>query len=39
MLMSSCLPSVPLQVSTKTRILVLFDFIKTKVFGRDLTNV
>eukprot|EP01041_Mallomonas_annulata_P002647 gene2647-5197_t len=27
------------QVSTRTRVLVLFDFIKTKVFGRDLTSL
>jgi hypothetical protein len=25
------------QVSLRTRVLVVFDFIKTKVFGRDLT--
>jgi NADH dehydrogenase FAD-containing subunit len=27
------------QVSTRTRVLVLFDFIKTKIFGRDLTTL
>jgi NADH dehydrogenase FAD-containing subunit len=27
------------QVSTRTRILVLFDWLKTKVFGRDVTRM
>lgn len=27
------------QVSTRTRFLVLFDYFKTSVFGRDLTNL
>ena len=27
------------QVSTRTRFLVLFDFMKTKIFGRDLTGL
>ena len=26
------------QVSTRTRVLVLFDWLKTKVFGRDVTR-
>jgi len=27
------------QVSTKTRLLVLFDWFKTKIFGRDVTRM
>ena len=27
------------QVSTRTRLLVLFDFVKSKMFGRDLTSL
>ena len=27
------------QVSTRTRLLVLFDFVKSKLFGRDLTSL
>ena len=27
------------QVSTRTRLLVLFDYLKSKLFGRDLTSL
>ena len=27
------------QVSTRTRVLVFFDFVKTAIFGRDLSNL
>ena len=28
----------PLQVSFRNRVLILFDWLKTQVFGRDLSN-